>query len=289
MKLHVETNEKHPSFMAKFLPKKKAWRVILGITATLFVILLIHITHALTLDRIIQYREIRYRSTRVPQDLCGIRIAFISDTHNDTSEETLYDIVEQLNSMNIDILLLGGDYTTYNIHLARTMQILSTVETTYGIFGVDGNHDNHLILFPLMQAFGLTPLDNSGVRVREGLFIAGVQDLWTRSPNIAQSIRYAHEDDFILLLTHNPDVTMHQDTSRVDFVLSGHTHGGQISFFGLFSPGTYMVSEYGQRFIGWGSTADGTRTFSGNGIGGGATPRVFARPQVVILTLTSRA
>ena len=32
----------------------------------------------------------------------------------------------------------------------------------------------------------------------------------------------------MLLLAHNPDVTMEQDTSRVNLTLSGHTHGGHI-------------------------------------------------------------
>jgi len=191
-----------------------------------------------------------------------------------------------LNNLNIDLLLLGGDYSPSN-RMRRAMEILSKIETTDGIFGIEGNHDNYRILFPEMERHGIIPLSNSGVHVRENFFLAGLEDIINRNPDIALATANAREDDFILLLTHNPDISMKQDTTGVDLILAGHTHGGHITLFGLWRPGQMFVGDYGQRFKGWGESRGGTPVFTSNGVGG-YTPRVFARPQVVIITLQNK-
>jgi len=57
---------------------KKAAKIALAIGAT---IAAIHIGHAFTLDRIIQYAEVSFYSPNLAPELNGYRIAFISDTH----------------------------------------------------------------------------------------------------------------------------------------------------------------------------------------------------------------
>ena len=86
------------------------------------------------------------------------------------------------------------------------------------------------------------------------------------------------------------DVSMQQDTTGVDLILSGHTHGGQLNFFGIWSIGlgTRVVSDYGRRFQGgWAESRDGTPVYVCRGIGE-FYPRVFARPEVTLITLIRR-
>ena len=243
----------------------------------------IHIVHALTLDRIIQYREVPFYSPTWPAHLNGYRIAFITDTHG-ISTEALQHIVGELNSRNIDLLLLGGDFWA---HYERTLASLAQTQTSGGIFGVEGNHDCHVRLFAAMERHGITPLSNSGARIRDGFWLAGVEDLWNRNPCIATATEGAG-NDFVLLLSHNPDIAMRQDTNAVDLVLSGHTHAGQVRFFGLWAPlftFTNIVTSYGQRFVsGWSETQDGILIYVSNGTGT-VFPRVFARPQVIIFSM----
>jgi len=69
--------------------------------------------------------------------------------------------------------------------------------------------------------------------------------------------------------------------------LSGHTHGGQLNFFGLWSIGleSRVISDYGERFRGgWSTGQDGTPIYTCRGIGE-YYPRVFARPEVTLITL----
>lgn len=272
--------------MAKHQEKSKARVIRRGLLGVLIVIILVHALHAITLDRIVVYQEISFSSPNLPPELDGYQIAFVTDIHAVT-DRRLQTVVGELSQRQIDLLLLGGDFTWDSDALNRTLGLLSQVQTTDGAFGIEGNHDKYEVLFPAMEAHHITPLSNSGVYVRESFFLAGVEDLWNRNPDVAAAIAGAGADSFVLLLSHNPDVSMQQDTTGVDLILSGHTHGGQLNFFGLWSIGldTRVISEYGSRFRGgWAQSHDGTPVYVCRGIGE-YYPRVFARPEVTLLTL----
>ncbi|MCL2058327.1 MAG: metallophosphoesterase [Oscillospiraceae bacterium] len=248
---------------------------------------MIHAAHALTFDRIIEYKEVSYRSGAVPAELDGYRIAFICDIHALPTDK-LAAVVERLNALQVDLLALGGDYPRTGGAPMRTMEILSHAEAPDGIYGVEGNHDNFRNVIAAMVECGIMPLSNSGARARDGLYIAGVEDLWRRTPDIEAAVSGAQSDDFVLLLAHNPDITMLQDAAPADLVLSGHTHGGQITFFGVWAPYFTVkdsITRYGQRFrSGWARSRDDVPVYVSNGIGEYMV-RVFARPQVIIITL----
>ena len=254
--------------------------------AVLILIVLVHAIHALTLDRIIVYQEISFFSPNLPVEMDGYKIAFVTDIHA-VNDRRLQTVVDELSRRQIDLLLLGGDFVWDKDALDSTMELLAQIVTTDGIFGIEGNHDHYQPLFAAMEAQGITPLSNSGVYVREGFYLAGVEDLWNRNPDVEAAIAEAGTDSFVLLLSHNPDVSMQQDTTGVDLILSGHTHGGQLNFFGIWSIGldSRVISEYRGRFQGgWALSRDGTPVYVCRGIGE-FYPRVFARPEVTLITL----
>jgi len=278
---------------------------------------LAHAVNAATVGRKVEYKNITLRSKRLQDALDGYKIAFISDVHS-ASEAMLREVVKELSSRHIDLLLLGGDFS-YSGSLKslpksiytklfggdvrtrgdanlnkKALTILSETKTGDGVFGIEGNHDNHVELFDTMEKCGIIPLSNSGLKIRDGFYLAGLEDMLNRKPSIAAATADASEDDFILLITHNPDVTMQQDTSKLDVVLCGHTHGGQISLFGLWAPIFTInkhITAYGQRFMsGWSKSRDGVPVYVSNGVGvNHKLPRVYAQPQVIILTLRKPA
>jgi hypothetical protein len=275
---------------AKHKTRSKKFR--LSAVAGLFIafVTLVHITHALTLDKTIRYIEIDFHSENWPKESDGYRIAFMSDMHGIT-DEAMREVIAELNARNLDLLLLGGDFSMYNDNYQGTLREIAQTNTTDGIFGVDGNHDDYQRIFAAMERHGITLLDNGGIHIREGFFLAGVQDMWRRNPNIYKAVTNAYTNDFILLISHNPDVTMVQSTSGIDLILSGHTHNGHITFFGF---PVYLltghISRYGTRFAhGFAESADGVPVYVSGGVGdlgyGFTVPRVFARPEVVIFTL----
>jgi len=277
--------------MSVFRHKTKhiKFKILAPLECVLWVVIAIHIVSAFTLDRRIQYLEVSYPSSKVSEALSGYTIVFVTDTHALPAEE-LHEVVDRINGYVPNLVLLGGDFPSLGDAPARSMEILSGVQASDGIYGVEGNHDNWVELFAAMEKYGIIPLSNNGVFVREQFYLAGVEDLWNRSPDIARATQNAGKDDFILLLSHNPDVTMKQNTTNVDLVLSGHTHGGYVTLFGFLAPALAWsedITEYGQRFMsGWAKSRDGTDVFVSNGTGYlTVMPRAFARPQVILITL----
>ncbi len=70
-----------------------------------------------------------------------------------------------------------------------------------------------------------------------------------------------------------------------DLVLAGHTHGGQVTLFGLYAP--IVPSHYGQRFLsGLKYNSDHIPLIITNGIGTSRKAiRFFAPSEVVIIVL----
>jgi predicted MPP superfamily phosphohydrolase len=274
-------------WLARHKTRKTKFRVALVAGLIIAVIPVIHIVHGFTLDRIVRFVEIAFHSENWSAELDGYRIAFMTDMHI-IPDENMRSIVAELNERNIDLLVLGGDFSMRDNHYQGTIREISQTLTTDGIFGVEGNHDDYVRVFRAKEEHGIIPLHNSGIHIRDGFFLAGVHDLWNRNPNVEAAISSANAEDFVLLISHNPDVVMMQSTAGIDLVLSGHTHGGQITFFGV---PLYLlrgsITNYGMRFgYGFAYSPDGVPVFTSSGVGDYYTiPRIFARPEVVIFTV----
>lgn len=263
--------------------------IILFIIACIIVVIAVpHAFSAFTQDRRVEYLEISYTSPKITPELSGYTIAFITDPHF-IKEKKLRKIARRISRRNVDLLLLGGDFVN-GPALDKDMHIIGEITTKDGIYGVDGNHDDHAELFAAMEKYGIKPLDNTGLLIKPHLYLAGVQDLWKRQPDVKKAVRNADDDDFVLLLAHNPYLAMIQNMSKVDLMLAGHTHGGQVTFFGRWTPALtnmkYIV-KHGQKFVdGWIKGPYDTNVFISRGTGSlRFTPRVYAPPQVVYLTL----
>jgi len=273
------------AILKEYILHKFAERPILSILVTVcLLVFLVQVISALTLDRVIEYREVAYTSPTLPQEMDGYTIAFLTDIHA-TPPQKLKEIAQRVSEREVDLLLLGGDFDMSKI--AQTLDILQTIETREGFYGVSGNHDTPHLLLEAMNARGMTLLENEGLHLREGFYLAGLEDFYIGKPDIAATLECAQPNDFVLLLSHNPDATMRAGFEDVTLTLSGHTHGGEATLLGLWAPALPMVSHHGQRFrSGFASSAAGTDVYVSHGVGHHVF-RMFARPQVIFLTLHS--
>lgn len=244
----------------------------------------IHLLSGLIFGRVLEYREVACASPKIGGELEGYRMAFLTDIH-DYPREKLHAMVEELNRRGVDLVLMGGDFGKKQPD--EWLAILADIEAKDGIWGVAGNHDDAGQLAAAMETQGMHYLGNEGAALHPGLYLAGVEDLWKGDPDVEKALEGAGEGDFVLLISHNPDTSMERDFSRTDLALSGHVHGGEVTFFGLWGPAMGFVSNYGQRFrTGMCKSAAGTDVLVSNGIGSHSPLRIFARPQVLLVTLT---
>jgi len=243
--------------------------------------------------RWVQVRHVYVSDADVPAAFDGMTIAFLSDIHHGPflAVDRVRRVVDQANSLRPDLVVLGGDYVYRNPrYIAPCFAELARLEAPLGVLGVLGNHDHWEdaeLTRRCMSEAGIASLDNAGIWVLQGgerIRIGGVGDLWTDRQDLEAALGEAIGGDFVVLLSHNPDYAEQLQTDDVDLMLSGHTHGGQVTLFGLWAP--FVPSEYGQKYRSGVVLSPWTTVVISNGIGT-ITPalRFWARPQIVLVHL----
>ena len=252
--------------------------------------------YALVEPYCMQVTQQTLRIPDLPKTFEGLRILFVSDIHHGKNFplKRLKHLVLQLNTLEADIVLFGGDYYQWgHEYVAASFQELQRIEAPLGKYGVLGNHDywkgwEELARKEMAHA-GIVSLDNRAVWIvknGERIRIGGVEDLLCGHPDIGPTLQGVTEKDVVLLVSHNPEIAEKLTTSHIDVVVSGHTHGGQVSVFGLWEP--FMTLEYGQKYMRGRVETPFTTVIISNGVGMVAAPlRFWARPDVIVLTLTS--
>jgi predicted MPP superfamily phosphohydrolase len=76
-------------------------------------------------------------------------------------------------------------------------------------------------------------LTNEGFRFGDrgaSFWLAGVDDTMVGLEDLPLALAGSREDEMKLLLAHNPVILRRAVRAGVDLVLSGHTHGGQVTW-----------------------------------------------------------
>ena len=71
----------------------------------------------------------------------------------------------------------------------------------------------------------IVPIDKNGSRI----WLVGAGDLWEDHKELDELLSGIPESDCRIVLAHNPDTADTEFLSRVDLMICGHTHGGQVS------------------------------------------------------------
>ena len=228
-----------------------------------------------------------------PAALDGLRVAVVGDVHAGSPWVGLArvrTVVDRVIAARPDLVLLLGDHLA-DVAGGRHLEPEPIAEALAGLLlaapvvGVLGNHDwyagGHRVRRAL-EAVGLPVLEESAVPVLDGrLWIAGVGDLWERSPDVGAALAGVPDGAPTILLTHNPDCVV-DVPAHVPLVLAGHTHGGQIRLLGR---GVHRLSERSGNRWSHGWYAD-QRLYVTGGIGTSALPLRTVAPEVPVLVMS---
>lgn len=253
--------------------------------------------------RNIRLKEMTFSSSNIPDAFNGKKIIFISDIHAGKyfTRKDVAKLVKRINERYPDIIVLGGDNTdkevTYSIPF---FEEIAKLKSKHGVFSVLGNHDyweDPQLIQEGLTNCGFNICDNRSYWIKEGndsIKIGGVGDLWEDVQIIENTINDVKQNDFCILLSHNPDYMEILNTNQIDLMLSGHTHGGQVTIFGLYAPimPSTFHSEYmqtGQKYrYGW-KEKNETKLYVTTGIGMNKFPfRFFAQPEIVEIILKKK-
>ena len=238
-------------------------------------------------------RTYEFTHPDVPTAFDGFRIAFISDLHYRSlfKEKGLVNLVKLLNSQHADALLIGGDLHEACEYVQPLLAALSGVKTPMGTYVVLGNNDYEACYDDIvreLQKYGMHLLEHKVDTLRRNgdeILIAGVRNPFNLKKNGTSPTLGLSPDDFVILLTHTPDYAEDVPITNTDLVLAGHTHGGQVTLFGLYAP--IIPSHYGKRFrTGLKYNSHHIPMIITNGIGtSNKNIRLFAPSEVVMIIL----
>lgn len=206
---------------------------------------------ALIEPNILTVKRLYITSNELPK----LRIVFLSDFHlSKFAEKRLKKIVKKVNKLNPDIIISGGDYVInhdakFSMDMDKASKELSEMKSKYGIYSVLGNHDYNKdgkYIKENLKKYGIKILENSNYKLDiEGkpLYIAGISDMQTTMIDLDKALKNTEKP--VILVSHSPDITP-LAKNRVNLILSGHTHGGQIRipFYGA----VLVPSKYGKRY-----------------------------------------
>jgi predicted MPP superfamily phosphohydrolase len=241
----------------------------------------------------------------LPEEFHGMKIAQLSDIHLDEYTEPflLREAVDAINRQQPDMVLLTGDYVTAEV-LPRKMTLSAAWEcasllsqlTCQRRYAILGNHDcmaGEDEIAEALRRHGIPVLRNAYVPIEQGrgrIWLSGLEDPVCGRPNpdlaIPAMIRNQPGEP-VLLMCHAPDfvdeLLKHPAGRVVSFMVSGHTHGGQVRIPML---GAFHLPPYGRKYIeGW--FPMGTlQLYVNRGIGSVGVPfRFNCRPEITVFIL----
>ena len=178
----------------------------------------------------------------------NLRIAMLSDAHLGTTfnSKEFEKHLGNIQSQNPDIIFIVGDYvddSTSKADMIETTKALGKIKSKYGIYFVLGNHDKGYYgsayrgfsgsdLLNELTKNGIKTLHDEVLLINNSFYIIGRKDLSEEYKSTRKSMseltKELDNNKYIIDLDHQPSDFENQSLTKVDLVLSGHTHGGQL-------------------------------------------------------------
>jgi predicted MPP superfamily phosphohydrolase len=241
----------------------------------------------------IRYHDVDVRIAGLPDEFEGFTIAHVTDIH--CSEifppERVRKVLDRVRERGPDVVAVTGDLVqkrdTYEGVFGEIDRIARDVPT----YVVPGNHDYWQGIeryHELIGATAATDLTNAHRVMERGgkrLVITGVDDLTDGKPDLEKALAgLAAPSPPVVLLMHNPNFfpKVFASAARVDLVLAGHSHGGQVSI-PLLGPPVVPVAkrEYTTGLVREGDT----QMYVSRGVGMLVKLRLNCRPEVAFVVL----
>ena len=240
-------------------------------------------------------REVEMAVPGLPADLEGLRIGQVTDIHAGPYLEPkqVSRVVAMLNEAKPHVTVVTGDLITRpGDPLHATIDALAELRADAGVWGCMGNHEQFARCRGETQVYGrqkgLEFLRQDRRSLRFGsadLNIVGVDYQRQSLPYLVGAEHAIRPGAVNLLLSHNPDVFPRAAELGFDLVLSGHTHGGQITLEIVeqsLNPGRFMTP-----FVSGLYRIGGSSIYVSRGLGTVTLPmRLGAAPEATVLRLT---
>lgn len=229
------------------------------------------------------------------------------------------EIVAATNALKPDLIVMLGDFVGGHrlvhrlgraIPHAEWAPLLARLEAPLGRYAVQGNHDwwefsdvqkrhsGPTRVQVSLESVGIPVFENDVIRLEKdghAFWLAGLGDQWAfydapdGSPRPSKFDYYGvddlpgtmakiTDDAPVIMMIHEPDI-FPEIPDQVALTLAGHTHGGQVQFFG-YAP--IVPSRYGERYVYGHIVERGRHLIVSGGLGCSGLPVRFGRPPEIV-------
>ena len=287
----------------RMLKLRRNWGNYVGLVLVLAELYILFHGTMVGTDRL-NVRQVTIEFDDLPKAFDGYRIAQFTDVHlGSMKDELMLRAVTAIDDMRPDLIVFTGDIQNMGPdELPRFTQTLKRLKAKDGVMSVLGNHDysryvnvppdealrNERMTCDFETSVGWQLLLNDNRIVRRGsdsIVIAGGENdgrpPFPAKADLKKAMRGIHAKSFVVMLQHDPSAWRRHilPLTNAQLTLSGHTHGGQISLFGL-RPTELVGKEDDGLYV------EGKRKlFVSTGLGGFVPFRFYMNPEVVEITL----
>ena len=240
--------------------------------------------------------------SRIPKEFNEYKIVQVSDFHNTKSNKLTDDLVKEIKIQNPNVIVITGDLVdSRKTNIDVAISFIKRIKDIAPIYFVTGNHESRIskygVLKEKLEKESVIVLDNKAEILE--IYAAKINLIGINDPNMSyhpyaldnEKIKNELTDtnydknNYSILLSHRPELFDTYVDSKLDLVLTGHAHGGQVRIpfiGGLISPNQGFFPKYtGGKF-----KEDNTNMIVSRGIGNSIIPfRVNNRPELVVVQL----
>ncbi len=216
-----------------------------------------------------------------------LKIVMASDLHlgNNINKKDAQRFVKLINEQSPDVVFLVGDIADRNIEPFIHQHLnddLLQIRSTYGVYGVAGNHehysDNTKLNYAYYEKSGIQMLFDEAVLIDSSFYVAGRDDHTNHHrKSLSEIVQNIDRKYPIFLMDHQPHALEEAEQNGIAMQFSGHTHNGQ------FFPGKLVVNSIFE--LGYGYKKKGnTHYYVSSGLGiWGPLYRIGTQSEIVVV------
>ncbi|PSL41994.1 putative MPP superfamily phosphohydrolase [Planomicrobium soli] len=169
-------------------------------------------------------------------------LLFIADIHRRKLSPEMLEVP-------VDIVVIGGDLAERGVSLKQVAENLKLLVNKAPVYFVWGNNDREVKarnLRKLFAHYGIKPMDNESVSLfgNPHLKLVGVNYLALENDGLDRAFSEVKKEDTVIFVSHSPFIFKRvKKKYPVDFLMAGHTHGGQIRLgkLGIYRKGALKI------------------------------------------------
>ncbi|MFV0394815.1 MAG: metallophosphoesterase [Coprobacillaceae bacterium] len=196
----------------------------------------------------VQNIEITTYTISLSKEMEDKTVVMATDMHISTAvgKEELDTFVEETKRVDPDMIFLVGDIydeSSKDKDIEYSYTIFEELTKEYPVYFVSGNHEvgqgaggvlESKNIKAKLKDIGIQVLDDETIEL-EDMYLIGRQDATiTKRKSLDKIVNGLKEDKAKIVLDHQPTDYENSKKLKMDLVVSGHTHGGQLFPVGLF-------------------------------------------------------